>query len=243
MKLAEISGLVKCGVISLAVMMNSLLCAVAEDAWIASKIYDPEGYGTVTAANLYALDTGYVPGSNTAVFADFELLALSTNVGWSKPTQVIFEATDNGTGNAVGSARAYVNGSGNLAWVFTEGNNNKDQYNSTSISAATGVRYTFTIDGPSRKTVLTYGGSSKTMDFPANLQNVQATTSLKVFSCATMDLSVNPSMMKLYAFRIYESGELVRDYIPALKGGRPGLYDRVNGGFLSNYVPAGADFD
>ena len=241
-KLAKIRGGTKCVVIALAAMMNSLLCAVADDAYIASQVYSESGYGAVTSNNVYSLDTGYVPGPNTAVFVDFELLALSSDVGWSRPTQIIFEATDDGTGNAVGSARAYVNGNGDLAWVFTEGNNDKDQYNSTHISAETGKRYSFMIDGPSRKTVLIYGESSKTMDFPANLQNVQATTSLKVFSCATMDLKVNPSMMKLYAFKIYESGELVRDYIPAIKGGRSGLYDRVGGGFISNYKPAGVAF-
>lgn len=222
----------------------AIMCAVcgayADDAYIASKVYDPQGYGALSAANMYALDTGYIPGTNTAVFADFELLALAADVGWSRSTQIIFEATDAGTG----SARIYVNSSGNIAWAFTDGvSGQTDQWKSTGIAAAVGTRYTMMIDGVSRKTVFTYGENTKTMDFTAARQTIQATTSIKLFCNADMDTDTNPAMTKLYAFKIYEAGELVRDYVPAIKGGRPGLYDRVGGGFLSNYKPAGVEFD
>lgn len=40
--------------------------------------------------------------------------------------------------------------------------------------------------------------------------------------------------IRVYGFRIYESGELVKNYIPALKGGEPGLYDTLGSGFLRN---------
>ncbi|MBR3086126.1 MAG: hypothetical protein IKH04_06960 [Kiritimatiellae bacterium] len=37
---------------------------------------------------------------------------------------------------------------------------------------------------------------------------------------------------RIYGFRIYEDGELLHDYVPALKGGEAGLYDTKDGGFL-----------
>lgn len=42
------------------------------------------------------------------------------------------------------------------------------------------------------------------------------------------------SRARIYGFRIYEDGELLHDYVPALKGGEAGLYDTIGGGFLRN---------
>lgn len=40
------------------------------------------------------------------------------------------------------------------------------------------------------------------------------------------------TLMKVYGLRIYESGSLVRDFIPALKDGRAGLYDTLTKRFI-----------
>ena len=42
------------------------------------------------------------------------------------------------------------------------------------------------------------------------------------------------SRARVYGFRIYEDGELLHDYVPALKGGEAGLYDAIGGSFLRN---------
>lgn len=42
------------------------------------------------------------------------------------------------------------------------------------------------------------------------------------------------SKARIYGFRIYEAGELLHNYVPALKGGEAGLYDTIGGGFLRN---------
>lgn len=44
---------------------------------------------------------------------------------------------------------------------------------------------------------------------------------------------------RIYGFRIYEDGELLHDYVPALKGGEAGLYDTIGGGFLRNGYASG----
>ncbi len=42
----------------------------------------------------------------------------------------------------------------------------------------------------------------------------------------------NRGKARIYGFRIYEDGTLIRNYVPALKGGEAGLYDTKDGGFL-----------
>ncbi len=44
---------------------------------------------------------------------------------------------------------------------------------------------------------------------------------------------------RIYGFRIYENGTLIRNYVPALKGGEAGLYDTIGGGFLRNGYASG----
>lgn len=44
---------------------------------------------------------------------------------------------------------------------------------------------------------------------------------------------------RIYGFRIYEGGTLIRNYIPAVKGDEAGLYDKIGGGFLRNGNAAG----
>ncbi len=44
---------------------------------------------------------------------------------------------------------------------------------------------------------------------------------------------------RIYGFRIYEGGTLIRNYVPAVKGGEAGLYDKIGGGFLRNGNAAG----
>jgi hypothetical protein len=40
--------------------------------------------------------------------------------------------------------------------------------------------------------------------------------------------------MRLYGFKIWEAGALVRDYVPCVTNGLAGLYDRVNGTFITD---------
>ncbi len=44
---------------------------------------------------------------------------------------------------------------------------------------------------------------------------------------------------RIYGFRIYENGALIRNYVPALKGGVAGLYDTIGGRTLFNQNPGG----
>ena len=46
----------------------------------------------------------------------------------------------------------------------------------------------------------------------------------------------NFTYMKLYSFKLYEAGELVRDYVPFMQDGVAGLYDKKNGTFVTDAI-------
>ena len=188
--------------------------AEGADAYIASA----------TDGKVYSIDTGYVPGPQTAVYADFEFLEVN-----GKDQQFVFEA--NGTGNA--RARIYINGSGNLAWSFTEVNPDATSahWQSTGVEMVPGTRYKMKVDALNRSASLEYGGTSESFKFASNAaESMHATSTIKIFSSAGM--SSNAAKMKLYAFQIYEAGELVHDYTPAIKDGIAGLVDSKTGLFI-----------
>ncbi len=173
---------------------------------------------------MYSIDTGYVPGPQTAVYADFEFLEVN-----GKDQQFVFEA--NGNGNA--RARIYINGSGNLGWSFTEENPSvvNTQWQSTGIKMNPGTRYKMMVDAANRRTTLEYGDISRSFDFSSDsAESMHAISTIKIFSSAGM--SSNAAKMKLYAFKIYEAGELIYDYTPAIKAGIAGLVDSKTGMFI-----------
>ncbi len=214
LKLFGIQGGRFCALISAIVALSAAHSVFAEDAYIASA----------TDGKVYSIDTGYVPGPQTAVYADFEFLDVN-----GKDQQFVFEA--NGNGNA--RARIYINGSGNLGWSFTEENPSvvNTQWQSTGIKMNPGTRYKMMVDAANRRTTLEYGDISRSFDFSSNsAESMHAISTIKIFSSAGM--SSNAAKMKLYAFKIYEAGELIYDYTPAIKAGIAGLVDSKTGMFI-----------
>ena len=182
--------------------------AFAADPYIAST----------ADGTFYAIDTGFVPGSDTKIFADFEFVGDVASIDKTYG-QIVFEATSADDGYA----RIYITGGGNVAWAFTETNGvDNSHWVSTGIDMEVGKRYTMDIDAETRKTVFTYDGKSKTMDFPENNATIQAANSIMLFANRSRK---NSAMMKLYHFKIWKAGTLVRDYVAAKRDGENGLYD------------------
>lgn len=180
--------------------------------------------GYLQSDGSHSIDTGYLPTQNTRLEADFEMLS-TNNVGQPRI------CGSNGLRYTM-----YINGSKKFAYnAFdseTSGAASGTGYQTaTSYAADTGVRHTFTVDHYRKRAALVTGA---TMNYSATIDTTmtltEATGSLMIF--AGKDWA-QISKMKLYGFRIFESGLLVRDYIPYLKDGVPGLYDRINKGFLS----------
>ena len=193
----------------------------------ASAAFAADPYIASTAdGTFYAIDTGFVPGPDTKIFADFEFVGKVADIGKTYG-QIVFEATsaDNGY------ARIYITGGGKVGWAFTE-TNGVDNANwvSTGIDMEVGKRYTMDIDAETNKTktVFTYDGKSKTMDFPKNNTTIQAANSIMLFANRSKE---NSAMMKLYHFKIWKAGALVHDYVAAKRDGENGLYDAATGVF------------
>ena len=208
----------------------------------ASAAFAADPYIASTAdGTFYAIDTGFVPGPDTKIFADFEFVGKVADIDKSYG-QIVFEATSADGGYA----RIYVTGKGKVAWAFTEPNDENDTgiWVSTGVDMEKGKRYTMDIDAVQRKTVFTYDEMSKTMDFPENNQTIQAANSLMLFANRSKK---NSAMIKLYGFKIWKAGALVHDYVAAKRDGENGLYDAATGVFRPddglNEAAGNATFD
>ncbi len=195
-------------------------CALADDAYIA----------TSADGKFYAVDTGFVPGPDTRIFADFEFIGevpFKEDGKTRQYGQILFEATSADDGYA----RIYITGGGNVGWAFTEPKTEGDTaiWVSTDVAMETGKRYTMDIDAEQRKTVFTYDGNTKTMDFPEGNETIQAANSLMLFANRSKK---NSAMVKLYGFKIWKAGTLVHNYVAAKRDGENGLYDAATGVFL-----------
>ena len=206
-----------CLLISAIAALSAAHSVFAEDAYIATSDETP------TANTAYSIDTGYYVGPNTRIDAEFEFLSTAVK------QQFIYEA-----GNEI-LTRIYVNGSGGLSWSCSNGGNWTP---TDGEKVAVGKRYktrvdpyesivTLDVDG-----VRTYTYSDA---FPGERPS-RCTKSLKLFNDVANKYG-NGAMVKLYSLKIYESGVLVRDYVPALQDGRAGLYDKVNETFITNFRP------
>lgn len=180
--------------------------ALADSAFIASS----------TDGAAYSIDTGYRIKPTTGIYADFEFLAGTTSY-----QQFVFEATGGGT------ARFYINGSGQLAWNFTT----QQIWSRTEVAMEPGTRYQMMVDASTRSAWLDVEGTRRySAGFADNTVVPNYGNTVKLFSNNAG--TGNAAMMKLYRFAITESGETVHDYVPARKGGITGMFDQKTGEFI-----------
>lgn len=169
------------------------------------------------------IDTGYLTTPKTRLEMDFEMVA-TNNV-----TQPRLCGCKTGFRHEM-----YVNGKTQFAfscWDDETATSGTGYQTATGYAADIGVRHQFAVDAFTRRAELrTAGKVSKSFVLTTVLDPAKkATDSVWVFSGRYWD---QKSKMKLYGFRIYESGVLVRNYIPCVKRDVPGIYDTINGQFL-----------
>ena len=200
---------------------TALLFAVAAMACLAADAED--AYIESTTADKQAINTGYYINARTKIEIDFQMTSIVSQGR-------LFGQDGDGCGNY---AVVYF-GWGNNANDFKFGYGNS--FNGAFIAANNLRRNTIIYDGPNNKGYMLQDGNVvATVDLTAAHGNT-ANFPCGIFANTTDAAGSfnNFAPMRLYGFKVYEDGELVRDLSPALKGGRAGLYDRVRGTFHAN---------
>lgn len=197
-----------------------LVAAVAFFCAAAGRADDPY----VEFTGTQSVDTGYTVTAETAVVADFQMTDTATT------QQLVWSAGAN-----MGS-RLYINNGKQWSWTCFDAYGDNV---STGLDVD-GDRLTVRVDGFTRTVTVrkhaaadvlyAYGPESGWSKLSGTKTSENT---LKIGSrFAANNGAWSYAAMKLYGFQIYEAGELVRDYIPAVRDGVTGLYDRQNGGFI-----------
>ena len=164
---------------------------------------------SITSTNSQYIDTGIVPGPNTAV----EMYFNTTN---SVDNTAYFGA---GAYNANNSYVFYPSGGfyyfrGASTTTGLQNEQGVDGFVSISTNAADNLHFSLGGNAVTKTVALTYAGSNKLNIFASNNGG-------------------NKSRLTLYSFKIWQDGELVRDFVP-VRGNAVGLWDFVTSTFFGN---------
>ena len=172
-------------------------------------------------------DTGYYVTSNTCIVCDFMLLMQQAS-----PQQFPFEAGTDQTAKNDGKMymRMYGNGDkgqGDVAYAC-----GLDQFKTLNVPYSPHVRRTLTLDAYNLKAkVETSGMTIREANIADNGKVLEkSSNTLKLLCNSTMN--ANSCKARIYGFKIYEEGVLVRDYVPICQGGSYALLDKVQGKVL-----------
>ena len=192
-----------------------------DDAFFAAPMRAEDAY--IESDGTQGINLGYLTTPNTRYEIDYQMTSIK---GQNRP---FGEATGNQ------SAELYIQGtatgSGNVA--FGVGNSWKAQ--TTGVGADLN-RHVAVLDLANREC-----GYSGYKMFPFSAETVcsrNATYPMWLFAKGTDASGAhdNRTAMKLYAFRIYEAGVLVHEYLPYKNGDTVGLYDTMTGDVVTSTV-------
>ena len=172
-----------------------------------------EGYIESTNGDCY-IDTGYYFGPKTRIDADFAFVDTTVQ-------QFVFEVGAEVVG------RFYINGSGQYAWSCNDGGG---LWTSTGVPLAAYVRRFGTIDACNKKVAFSTAGFT---NYTATISSCTNTCTKALILFANVYKNANYAKMRLYGFKIYEDGVLVRDYVPYVIDGMAGVKDNVGGSFTA----------
>ena len=190
--------------------------AVAEDAYIQST-------GSVGSV----INTGYYMKSTSKIEVDYQYIVTSGTT-----PSVFGEWSSTVSGETPWKCTAYWNGS-NFGVAIAATTAGTYQFATTADTD----RHTLAIDIPN--TTVKYDGTTKLTTF-VTTGTVDATVPLGLFGRMNDTTTSNgcQAKVKIYSFKIYDSGVLVHNFIPAVKGGVAGMYDTRADAFKSAIAPA-----
>lgn len=174
----------------------------------------PHGYQQVEyleSTGTQFINTGFYPNQNTNVYLDFQVTTVTASF--------IFGSRGNST----------------TAYTFNigSGENFVTSYRSSAavtLSSADTLRHTFIrnkSEAQLDETKINHG----------NVASFSASYPMVLFACHTSsNQGYLPSKTRVYSFKIYDNGKLVRDFIPCYRKADnvSGMYDVANSKFYTN---------
>ena len=185
-----------------------------------------DGYIESTTRNIF-IDTGYYANSNTCIWADWAFTSRD-NSSAAGGQHFVFETQTPIIGRIYGNGSSGAASDTSYAWNYST----SGQWISTEIRVVTNVRHQAYIDSYGDRVLFMNGSYTNyytTMTAKGALNQASCTKTVKLFSNASA--TANFALMRLYGFKIWDAGTLVRDYVPYIQNGAAGLYDRVNNTF------------
>ena len=188
------------------------LCAVAQ----AAPQYTPLAYVEAPSGNAY-VNTGIYPSSTTRVWTDFQMLSADKNVR-------LFGVER----NTVSYSFAIQNAN-SIYWIYTAQDGNES--NTSSGKAADTNRHT--LDFNNNRAISIDGGNTYSATISSTFSK-KASAPLYIGAARYGGNPNNYSKHRIYAFKVWEGGQLVRDLCPAAVGSVTGLMDRVSWNFYTS---------
>ena len=179
-----------------------------------------------------SIDTGCKFGPDTAVVADFAFTDVETT------QQFVWEGSD----YLQNVSRIYVNGSKGFSFAANDGTAGSWQTFDVALST---TRYVGIVDAYNNQArILDANGKVvKNQDAKIKAQTHVNTSTKTIRIASNATPNGNYAKMRLYGFKVYEKGVLVRDYVPARSHGDFGVRDLVTGEFATDYrIDAGEKY-
>ena len=216
-----------------------LACAAAVALAFVSSAFAEDAYIENTNGNQY-FNTGHFIGPHTRIEIDLQLLEIK---GQIRPFGVYGTDNDSHPYCELYLGQAVTDGPWVWSYVASKTDYSPQAWNAAGCPADL-ERHKIVLDlNSSPKKFEVWTGDTKNVD--RDLASVSAGTQtcpLGLFAICRhvsgMYSSVqttynNPAKMRLYSFRIYESGALVKEFLPWVKGGIAGLKETKSGQFHS----------
>ena len=168
-----------------------------------------EAYLKFDGLSGHNINTGYVITPNSCIEADFSVYDTRYN------GQQGYFKQDAGTGCIL--ARLYMNSAYTLSYQFEDWSGNTTGVN-TGISAASNERRQFKLDGHNNHVTIKRGDE---VLYSADMTKAHTYTG----TSKKMIIGDTKACMKLYSFKISESGTETRNFVPCVTNGVAGLYE------------------
>ena len=168
------------------------------------------------------IDSGYKPTPNTGVYADFQYTSTTG-------TQRLFGVDSYTNVDNTISYSFYIE---NNKYDYTYQNNSGNWINTNITADIKRHTVSFNKNNDKKLYINTYSGNLSGNPTNASTQNMYIMANNRI----NTNIIDSYSKVRIYSFQIYESGILVRNYVPAMRNSDNvlGLYETLNSVFYEN---------